>query len=57
MSESPMSQKFHDWLEQCPVKWFVDKTSLTYIYYGFETPVEETTRKLVDKKWKKVFDR
>lgn len=41
MSESPMSEEFHDWLEQCPVKWFVDKTSLSYVYYAFETPDEE----------------
>ena len=41
MSESPMRQEFHDWLEKCPVNWFVDKTSLSYVYYAFETPDEE----------------
>lgn len=35
MSESPMSETFHDWLEQCPVQWFrteTDETSATYTF-------------------------
>lgn len=34
---SPMSEQFHDWLEQCPVQWFrtkvnyQDKTA-TYLF-------------------------
>ena len=41
MPASPMSEEFHDWLDQCPVHWFrgeVNKYNVTYI---FETPEEE----------------
>jgi hypothetical protein len=34
-NESPMSEEFHDWLEQCPVQWFrdnYDSNSATYTF-------------------------
>lgn len=35
---NPMSEEFHDWLEQCPVSWYRNKPSSddTHVEYGFE---------------------
>ena len=41
MSESPMSNEFHDWLDQCPVRWIKDRVDKNYVFYCFETPDEE----------------
>ena len=38
---SPMSEEFHDWLDQCPVQWFRDKVTTDHVTYIFETPEEE----------------
>ena len=35
---SPMSDEFHDWLEQCPVQWFRGAVSTGHVAYYFETP-------------------
>ena len=40
MNESPMSDEFHDWLEQCPVTWIRDRVDKNYVFYCFETPDE-----------------
>ena len=41
MIESPMSEWFHEWLNQCPVRWIRDKVDKDYIYYCFEIPDKE----------------
>ena len=41
MKASPMSEEFHDWLDQCPVRWIRDQVTKDYVYYCFETPDEE----------------
>jgi len=41
MKASPMSDEFHDWLDQCPVIWIRDRLEKEYVYYCFETPDEE----------------
>ena len=41
MKQSPMSDEFHDWLDQCPVVWFRDKVSKDHVFYAFETPDED----------------
>ena len=41
MKPSPMSDEFHDWLDQCPVQWFRDKVGKDYVFYAFETPNED----------------
>ena len=41
MKASPMSEEFHDWLDQCPVRWIRDRLEKEYVYYCFETPDEE----------------
>jgi len=41
MKASPMSEEFHDWLDECPVRWIRDKVDVNYVYYCFETPDEE----------------
>ena len=38
---SPMSEEFHDWLDQCPVQWFRGEVSKDNVTYIFETPEEE----------------
>jgi hypothetical protein len=38
MHISPMSEEFHDWLDECPVRWIRDKIDVNYVYYCFETP-------------------
>ena len=38
MKQSPMSDEFHDWLDQCPVMWFRDKVGKDHVFYAFETP-------------------
>ena len=37
-SVSPMSEEFHDWLEQCPVGWYRNQPGVnaTHVEYGFE---------------------
>ena len=38
---SPMSEEFHDWLDQCPVHWFRGEVTRDHVTYSFETPDEE----------------
>ena len=38
MKQSPMSDEFHDWLDQCPVQWFRGAVSKGHVAYYFETP-------------------
>ena len=38
---SPMSEEFHDWLAQCPVRWFRGEVTTDYVTYSFETPDED----------------
>ena len=38
---SPMSEEFHDWLDQCPVQWFRGEVTPDHVTYSFETPDEE----------------
>ena len=38
---SPMSDEFHDWLDQCPVMWFRGEVTRDHVTYSFETPDEE----------------
>ena len=34
---SPMSEKFHDWLSECPVEWYRNQpnSNATHVEYGF----------------------
>ena len=41
MKVSPMSEEFHDWLDQCPVQWFRGEVTTDHVTYSFETPDEE----------------
>ena len=41
MKASPMSEEFHDWLDQCPVQWFRGEVTTDHVTYSFETPDEE----------------
>ena len=38
---SPMSEEFHDWLDQCPVQWFRGEVTKDHVTYSFETPDED----------------
>ena len=38
---SPMSEEFHDWLDQCPVNWFRGEVTTDHVTYSFATPDEE----------------
>ncbi len=38
---SPMSDEFHDWLDQCPVQWFRGEVTDNHVTYSFETPNED----------------
>jgi len=38
---SPMSDEFHDWLDQCPVMWFRGEVTRDHVAYSFETPDED----------------
>ena len=38
---SPMSEEFHDWLDQCPVHWFRGEVTRDNVTYIFETPEED----------------
>ena len=38
---SPMSEEFHDWLDQCPVQWFRGEVTKDNVTYIFETPDED----------------
>ena len=38
---SPMSEEFHDWLDQCPVQSFRGEVTKDNVTYIFETPDEE----------------
>jgi len=38
---SPMSEEFHDWLDQCPVNWIRDRVEKDHVFYAFATPDEE----------------
>ena len=38
---SPMSEAFHDWLDQCPVQWFRGEVTKDNVTYIFETPDED----------------
>ena len=40
MKASPMSDEFHDWLDQCPVMWFRGEVTKDHVTYIFETPEE-----------------
>ena len=35
---SPMSEQFHDWLDQCPVQWYRNQPNCnsTHVEYGFK---------------------
>jgi len=35
MQISPMSQEFHEWLDECPVRWFRDKCDSISATYTF----------------------
>ena len=50
MKVSPMSEEFHDWLDQCPVQWFRGEVTTDHVTYSFETPDEdeEKTRRDLD---------
>jgi hypothetical protein len=40
---SPMSEEFHEWLDQCPVQWYRNQptnSSATHVEYGFEIDTE-----------------
>ena len=41
MSESPMSEEFHEWLDQCPVVWIRDQIDKNWVKYCFEIPEEK----------------
>ena len=41
MKPSPMSDEFHDWLDQCPVLWFRGEVSKDHVADYFETPNED----------------
>jgi hypothetical protein len=41
MPVSPMSEEFHDWLDQCPVQWFRGEVTKDNVTYIFETPDED----------------
>jgi len=41
MKISPMSEEFHDWLDECPVRWIRDKITFDHVHYCFEIPDEE----------------
>jgi hypothetical protein len=38
---SPMSEEFHDWLDQCPVNWIRDRVEKDHVFYAFATPDED----------------
>ena len=38
---SPMSDEFHDWLDQCPVMWFRGEVTRDHVTYSFETPSDD----------------
>ena len=38
---SPMSEEFHDWLDQCPVQWSRGEVTDDHVTYKFETDSEE----------------
>ena len=42
---SPMSDEFHDWLDQCPVMWFRGEVTRDHVTYSFETPDEDDSEK------------
>jgi hypothetical protein len=33
---SPMSPVFHEWLDECPVRWFRSAVDKNYVTYKFE---------------------
>ena len=35
-SVSPMSEAFHDWLDQCPIIWYRDYVEDGYVTYSFK---------------------
>ena len=38
---SPMTEAFHDWLDQCPVQWFRGEVTDDHVTYTFEIPDED----------------
>lgn len=36
IEKSPMSEEFHDWLEQCPVNWCREKITDIDVWYSFD---------------------
>ena len=46
MKASPMSDEFHDWLDECPVRWIRDRLEKEYVYYCFEITDEENDEQL-----------
>ena len=46
MNASPMNDEFHDWLDQCPVRWIRDRLEKEYVYYCFEITDEENEDEL-----------
>ena len=41
MKASPMSEEFHEWLDQCPVMWWRGEVTKDHVTYSFETPEED----------------
>ena len=55
MSESPMSEEFHDWLDQCPVNWIRDQIDKDWVKYCFEIP-EKKVKHIVDLKGVVIYE-
>ena len=41
MTASKMSYEFHEWLDQCPVRWFRVKVGEDFTEYAFENEGDE----------------
>ncbi len=42
---SPMSSEFHEWLDECPVRWYRSAIDNDYVTYKFEN--EDTAERAV----------
>ena len=38
---SPMSDAFHEWLNQCPTNWYREKVTDRDVHYSFDIDVPE----------------
>ena len=36
-----MPEEFYDWLDQCPVRWFLVSTELDFVSYSFDVPEDD----------------